>query len=103
MASDAQLLGRVTYGGFAKAWPTMPDAGKYGEKMNARPKFVVSQTLNTPRHDILDTCVHSAVAEADLPRRAAELVAAQFDTVAAAAEGCDAPVATGVMPTGECR
>jgi len=37
---------------------------------------------------------------ADLPRRAAELVAAQFDTVAAAAEGCDALVATGVMPAG---
>jgi vancomycin aglycone glucosyltransferase len=36
----------------------------------------------------------------DLPRRAAELVAAQFDTVAAAAEGCDALVATGVMPAG---
>ncbi len=27
---------------------------------------------------------------ADLPRRAAELVAAQCDTVAAVAEGCDA-------------
>jgi vancomycin aglycone glucosyltransferase len=37
---------------------------------------------------------------ADLPRRTAELVAAQFDTVAAAAERCDAPVATGVMPAG---
>jgi vancomycin aglycone glucosyltransferase len=36
---------------------------------------------------------------ADLPPRAAELVAAQFHTVAAAAEECDAPVATGVMPT----
>jgi vancomycin aglycone glucosyltransferase len=35
-----------------------------------------------------------------LTRRAAELVAAQFDTVAAAAEGCDALVATGVMPAG---
>ena len=35
---------------------------------------------------------------ADLPRRAAALVAAQFDKVAAAAEGCDALVATGVMP-----
>ena len=34
------------------------------------------------------------------PRRAAELVAAQFDTVPAAAEGCDALVATGVMPAG---
>ncbi len=38
-----------------------------------------------------------------LPPRAAELVAAQFDTVAAAAEECDAPVATGVMPTGVWR
>ncbi len=37
------------------------------------------------------------------PRRAAELVAAQFDTVAATAEECDAPVATGVMPTGVWR
>ncbi len=36
----------------------------------------------------------------DLPRRTAELVAAQFDTVAAAAEGCDALVATGAMPAG---
>ena len=40
---------------------------------------------------------------ADLPRRAAELVAPQFDTVAAAAEGCDALVATGVMPAGVWR
>lgn len=39
----------------------------------------------------------------DRPPRAAELVAAQFDTVAAAAEECDAPVATGVMPTGVWR
>jgi vancomycin aglycone glucosyltransferase len=37
---------------------------------------------------------------ADLPRRAAELVAAQIDTVPTAAEGCDALVATGVIPAG---
>ena len=37
---------------------------------------------------------------ADAPRVAAELVASQFDTVAAAAEGCDALVATGLMPAG---
>ncbi len=36
---------------------------------------------------------------ANLPPRVAELVAVQFDTVAAAAEECDAPVATGGMPT----
>jgi vancomycin aglycone glucosyltransferase len=40
---------------------------------------------------------------ADLPRRAAELAAAQFDTVDPAAEECDAPVTTGVMPTGVWR
>ncbi len=45
MASDAQLLGRVTYEGFAQAWPTMEGTGEFGEKMNAMPKFVVSGTL----------------------------------------------------------
>jgi dihydrofolate reductase len=45
MASDAQLLGRVTYEGFAKAWPTMEGTGEFGEKMNAMPKYVVSTTL----------------------------------------------------------
>ena len=49
--------------------------------------------------------VHGATppAAADLPRRAAELVAAQFEPVPAAAEGCDALVATGVMPAGVWR
>jgi dihydrofolate reductase len=44
-ASDAQLLGRVTYDGFAKAWPTMEGTGEFGEKMNSMPKYVVSTTL----------------------------------------------------------
>jgi dihydrofolate reductase len=45
-AADAQLLGRVTYEGFAKAWPAMrTKAGEFGEKMNAMPKYVVSSTL----------------------------------------------------------
>jgi len=44
--ADAQLLGRVTYEGFAKAWPGMrTTAGEFGEKMNAMPKYVVSTTL----------------------------------------------------------
>jgi len=47
-ASDAQLLGRVTYDGFAKAWPTMDGTGEFGEKMNAMPKYVVSSTLTEP-------------------------------------------------------
>jgi len=44
-ASDALLLGRVTYEGFAKAWPTMKDAGEFAERMNSIPKYVVSTTL----------------------------------------------------------
>ena len=48
MASDAQLMGRVTYEGFAAAWPTMEGTGEFGEKMNGMPKFVVSSTLESP-------------------------------------------------------
>ena len=44
-ASDALLLGRRTYEGFAAAWPNMPGAGEYGERMNSLPKYVVSTTL----------------------------------------------------------
>ena len=45
-ASDALLLGRVTYEGFAKAWPTMKDTGDFGERMNSIPKYVFSKTLD---------------------------------------------------------
>jgi dihydrofolate reductase len=48
LASDAQLLGRVTYEGFAAAWPTMEGTGEFGAKMNEMPKFVVSRTLENP-------------------------------------------------------
>ncbi len=44
-ASDALLLGRVTYQGFAAAWPTMTDTGEFGERMNSLPKHVVTTTL----------------------------------------------------------
>jgi dihydrofolate reductase len=45
-ASDALLLGRRTYEGFAAAWPTMTGTGEFGEKMNTMPKYVVSSTLD---------------------------------------------------------
>ncbi len=64
MASDAQLLGRVTYEGFAKAWPTMEGTGGFGEKMNAMPKFVASTTLRDPEWEntsILDADLGSSV------------------------------------------
>jgi dihydrofolate reductase len=46
-ASDALLIGRVTYEGFAAAWPNMIEqTGEYGVMMNNYPKYVVSNTLN---------------------------------------------------------
>jgi dihydrofolate reductase len=44
-ASGAMLLGRVTYEGFAKAWPTMTDESGFADRMNNLPKYVVSRTL----------------------------------------------------------
>ena len=49
MAAGALLLGRVTYEGFAKAWPTMPrDEAGFADRMNNLPKHVVSTTLDHP-------------------------------------------------------
>jgi dihydrofolate reductase len=45
-ASDALLLGRVTYEGFAAAWPDMEhEEGPFAVKMNTMPKYVASRTL----------------------------------------------------------
>ena len=43
MATEALLLGRVTYEGFAAAWPSRE--GEFADKFNSMPKFVVSTTL----------------------------------------------------------
>lgn len=43
MASDALLLGRVTYQGFAEAWPSR--TGEFADKMNGMSKYVVSASL----------------------------------------------------------
>src|SRR3954464_142134 len=48
MAADAQLLGRKTYHGFAKAWPSMTDEQGFADKMNSMPKYVVSSTPQDP-------------------------------------------------------
>jgi dihydrofolate reductase len=45
-ASDALLMGRRTYEGFAQAWPTMEGTGEFGERMNNYPHYVVSSTLD---------------------------------------------------------
>jgi len=44
--TEALLLGRVTYEGFAAAWPTMQ--GQFADKFNSMPKYVVSSTLQNP-------------------------------------------------------
>ncbi len=44
-ASGALLLGRVTYQGFAAAWPSRADEAGFSDRMNSLPKFVVSTTL----------------------------------------------------------
>lgn len=49
-ASDALLLGRVTYEGFAAAWPEASHTeteGEFAVMMNSYPKYVVSTTLDT--------------------------------------------------------
>jgi dihydrofolate reductase len=46
LGSDAVLLGRITYEGFAPAWPTFD--GEVADKMNTMPKYVISKTLVDP-------------------------------------------------------
>jgi dihydrofolate reductase len=46
MEAQVQLLGRVTYEGFAAAWPSRD--GPFADKLNSDPKYVVSTTLEDP-------------------------------------------------------
>jgi dihydrofolate reductase len=68
MASDVQLLGRITYEGFAAAWPTT-DAGEFGVKMNEMPKVVYSTTLENPEWN------NTTVFSGDLAKGVAKLQA----------------------------
>jgi dihydrofolate reductase len=43
LGAEALLLGRVTYEGFAAAWPSRD--GEFADKFNTMPKYVVSSTL----------------------------------------------------------
>src|SRR6266496_368304 len=66
-ASDALVLGRVTYEGFAAAWPAMEEStGGFGRKMNAMPKFVASRTLE-------ETEWNASLIEGDLAAEVAKL------------------------------
>jgi dihydrofolate reductase len=46
LEAEVQLLGRVTYEGFAEAWPSRE--GEFADKLNRDPKYVVSTTLTDP-------------------------------------------------------
>jgi dihydrofolate reductase len=46
MEAESQLLGRVTFQGFADAWPSR--SGEFADKFNSMPKYVVSSTLKDP-------------------------------------------------------
>jgi dihydrofolate reductase len=65
MASGALLLGRVTYEGFAEAWPSR--TGEFADKFNGMPKYVVSTTLQDPGWN------NSTVIVGDVPAQIAEL------------------------------
>jgi dihydrofolate reductase len=63
--SDALLLGRVTYEGFANAWPSRE--GEFADKFNNMPKYVVSSTLTDPEW------TNSTVLEGDLGEAVSEV------------------------------
>ena len=67
MASDALLLGRVTYEGFAESWPSRDDEAGFADKFNSMPKYVVSSTLTDPEWN------NSKVISADLAEEVAKL------------------------------
>jgi dihydrofolate reductase len=65
-ASDAMLLGRVTYEGFAVFWPSQQPSDEDQETtnyMNGTPKFVVSKTLEEPLEWNNSTLIKGDVAE----------------------------------------
>jgi dihydrofolate reductase len=67
LAADAQLLGRVTYEAFAKAWPTIRDDIGFAGKFNSMPKYVASTTLTDPQWS------NSHVLEGDLAKAVTDL------------------------------
>jgi dihydrofolate reductase len=69
LEAESLLLGRVTYEGFAGAWPSRD--GAFGEKMNAMPKHVVSSTLKNPAWN------NTTVIGTDLPTEIGKLKAGE--------------------------
>jgi dihydrofolate reductase len=65
MATEALLLGRVTYQGFAASWPDRE--GEFADRFNSMPKYVVSSTLDEPGWN------NSTVLDGDVPQAVGKL------------------------------
>jgi dihydrofolate reductase len=68
--SEALLLGRVTYEGFAEAWPSRE--GEFADKLNNMPKYVVSSTLQEPEWNNSTVLKGDVVEEISKLRQAVE-------------------------------
>jgi NAD(P)-dependent dehydrogenase (short-subunit alcohol dehydrogenase family)/dihydrofolate reductase len=79
LEADAHLLGRVTYEGFAAAWPQRD--GEFADRLNNDPKYVVSTTLTNP------TWNNTTVIADNVPEQIAKLVAHTGGTVLVAGSG----------------
>jgi dihydrofolate reductase len=75
MEHGALLLGRVTYEGFAEAWPGRTDEVGFSDRMNSMPKYVVSKTLT--RADWNNTTILSG----DLAREVTALKGQEGDDI----------------------
>src|SRR6478609_71291 len=79
MDAEVQLLGRVTYEGFAEAWPSRE--GDFADKLNNDPKYVVSSTLENP------TWQNTTVISSDVAKQVAALKARTKGVILVAGSG----------------
>ena len=79
MEAEVQLLGRVTYEGFAAAWPSRE--GPFADKLNNDPKYVVSTTLKDP------TWQNTTVISKNVPEEIAKLKAQTAGSILVAGSG----------------
>jgi dihydrofolate reductase len=70
LEAEALLLGRVTYEGFAAAWPSME--GEFADKFNSMPKYVVSSTLADPQWNNSTVLAGDAVEEVSKLRQSSD-------------------------------
>jgi dihydrofolate reductase len=79
MEAEAHLLGRVTYEGFAAAWPSRE--GEFADRLNSAKKVVVSTTLTHPQWQ------NTTVISNNVPRQIAQLKADTGGVILVAGSG----------------